>query len=461
MALSDVRVQQVLTGLSSLIGVVALGGGIQSIATPKTFAEKNMGLPIDSSAIPFVSVAGARNLSSGLTILTLLYMGQRKAVGTVLMCGVVAGMTDAWISAKYNARQGLAVGHAITGGTGFVGYAILVHALRAGYRVRLAVRRESDIKKIKAAPSCQPYLDKIEFALVEDITLEGAFDEALRDVSFIIHAASPIPAPNCIKPYEDTMIKPALEGTLSILHSAANFPSVKRAVITSSVVVVMTNDESRVHNESTLVETPSGPFPDQYAAYLAGKAHTLRAVHEFLKPENPHFTVINLIPSFVAGKNELAVTPEAISSPNSSNYMPLASILGSGAPMPLPGVTVHIDDVAMVHVAALDPNVEGNQDFVLTAGGIDGIQWDDAKEIARRRFPAAVGKGLLPLKGSTETKGIKLDGSKAEKVFGFKYKTFEEQIVSSVTHYLDAIEKRHQIVAEALEEGRLTREKGH
>ncbi|KAL8815297.1 MAG: hypothetical protein Q9223_005551 [Gallowayella weberi] len=146
------------------------------------------------------------------------------------------------------------------------------------------------------------------------------------------------------------------------------------------------------------------------------------------------------MPSFVIGRHELLTTPEEINNPNATNSFPLAAILGEGMPMPLPGNTVHVDDVAMVHVAALDPKIEGNQDFVVSAGGVEGIRWNDAKEIVRRRFPEAVGKGLLPLKGSTVTKVWKIDGGKAERVFGFKYRGFEEQVVSVVGQYLDAVE---------------------
>lgn len=147
------------------------------------------------------------------------------------------------------------------------------------------------------------------------------------------------------------------------------------------------------------------------------------------------------MPSFVVGKHELLTTPEDIISPKTSNCVPLAPIFGEGLPFPIPGGTVHIDDVAKVHIAALGPQIDGNQDFILTAGGIEGIQWNDAKEIVRKRFPEAVEKGLLPCQGSTETRVMKVDGSKAERVFGFKYKDFEEQIVSVIGQYLEAVER--------------------
>ncbi|KAL8651535.1 MAG: hypothetical protein Q9226_004670 [Calogaya cf. arnoldii] len=150
------------------------------------------------------------------------------------------------------------------------------------------------------------------------------------------------------------------------------------------------------------------------------------------------------MPSFVIGKHELLTTPDDIISPKTTNLVPLAPIFGDGMPFAFPGLTVHIDNVAKVHIAALDPKIDGNQDLVLTAGGIDGIQWNDAKEIVRRGFHDAVEKGLLPCQGSTETRMIKVDGSKAEKVFGFKYKDLKEQIVSVVGQYLEAVEKSNE-----------------
>lgn len=113
MSTSPYRLQRVLPPLSCLIGILALGGGVQSIVNPQAFGE-TIGVPVPTPVSPFVSFTGARNLWSGLSILMLLYTGQRKAVGTILMCGVVTGMTDAWICFQNNA-EGKTVGHAAMG----------------------------------------------------------------------------------------------------------------------------------------------------------------------------------------------------------------------------------------------------------------------------------------------------------------------------------------------------------
>jgi uncharacterized protein YbjT (DUF2867 family) len=72
---------------------------------------------------------------------------------------------------------------------------VLVTALQAGYRVRASVRRSEQSEQIKSAKSIQPYLNKLEFIVVPDITVDGAFDAALKDVIFVEHIASPLARP--------------------------------------------------------------------------------------------------------------------------------------------------------------------------------------------------------------------------------------------------------------------------
>jgi hypothetical protein len=99
------------------MGVLALSGGIYGITNPINFAS-TLGIPItspDSPALPFVSFAAARNLGSGVTMLALIATGQRKAVGIVLMCGVMVAMADAWICSRFGASEGKAAGHTSMG----------------------------------------------------------------------------------------------------------------------------------------------------------------------------------------------------------------------------------------------------------------------------------------------------------------------------------------------------------
>ena len=116
MATWQSHLNRILPPLSSIIGLLAVGGGIQSLLDPLAFST-TLGVPLSttsttSDALPLISFIGARNLSSGITLLALLCTGQRKAVGT---CGIVTAMLDAWICAKYGGTEGKAVGHAVMG----------------------------------------------------------------------------------------------------------------------------------------------------------------------------------------------------------------------------------------------------------------------------------------------------------------------------------------------------------
>jgi hypothetical protein len=106
------------------MGVFAVSGGVYGITNPIAFAS-TFGIPItspQSPALPFVSFTAARNLVSGFIMLALIATGQRKVVGTVLMCGVVVAMADAWICAKFGTTEGKAAGHAVMGSvTGILG----------------------------------------------------------------------------------------------------------------------------------------------------------------------------------------------------------------------------------------------------------------------------------------------------------------------------------------------------
>lgn len=58
--------------------------------------------------------------------------------------------------------------------------------------MRGAVRREAQIAELKAVPILKPYLDNLEIVVVPDILADGAFDDAAKDATYILHIASPL-----------------------------------------------------------------------------------------------------------------------------------------------------------------------------------------------------------------------------------------------------------------------------
>lgn len=331
-----------------------------------------------------------------------------------------------------------------TGATGFIGFRTLVEALSRGYNVRAAVRSENKITSIMKAKSIQPFLSQLSFVIVPDITKDGAFDDAVKGVQYIVHLASPLPKPGVSTDWEQSMVLPAIHGTLSILYSALKQPTIKRVVITSSVAAVfpedwLTTPMTQVFNANTFRPDPKGPYQDGGIAYFASKKLALNRTQNFIAKEAPQFTIVNLMPTFVLGADELAETPSDAAG-GSNGQLLRRFVQGTDVDI-LPAMTVHLDDVAFVHIAALTQELDGHQNFGLNFNGPVGIVWDDAIDIIKDKFSDAIANGILHTNGAHPSLKVPFDASQTETVFGFKYKSFEQQVQDSVGRYVELASK--------------------
>jgi nucleoside-diphosphate-sugar epimerase len=123
----------------------------------------------------------------------------------------------------------------VTGATGFIGSQVLGLSLKAGYNVRLAVRKESqveDLKKLFPANTSQ-----MDFVVVPDLTKPSAFEGKLGGVGYIFHLASPMPGKG--EDFKKEYLEPAVKGTASILEAAMAVSSIKRVTIMASILSIM------------------------------------------------------------------------------------------------------------------------------------------------------------------------------------------------------------------------------
>ncbi|OAA76859.1 NAD(P)-binding domain protein [Akanthomyces lecanii RCEF 1005] len=325
-----------------------------------------------------------------------------------------------------------------TGATGMIGFRTLILLLEQGsFNVRVAVRSQSSYDKLLSYKPLAPYTSQLESAIVPDITVPGAYDEAVKGVTHVIHVASPIPGPGTAD-FETDLIQPAIQGTVGILQSAHKAGGVKKVVITASVAAIATSEYTvtgATINEDTRVTDTKRPFANPFAAYTASKALSFQATDDFISKHKPAFNIVRILPTFVIGRDDTVTDVSQIA--KGTNGMVMGPLLGYAREGKLSGGTVHIDDVAKLHVLALDPAISDNQSFL--ASNPASIEWAESFDIVKRRYPAQYAAGLFKLDSIArpESGPSHVDTSKATKTFGIQFKSFEEQVTSVVDHYLE------------------------
>jgi nucleoside-diphosphate-sugar epimerase len=337
----------------------------------------------------------------------------------------------------------------ITGGTGHIGSCTLAFALTKGYRARVSSRNLASAHKLKDLPSIKPHISDVEFVEVPDLLAPGAFDEAVKNVDYILHLASPIPEPDSPETVDvkKDYVEPAVKGTIGILESAAKSPSVKRVVITSSIVVLAPKEGSTAPigpDDLAPVPDPERVEPKPWAAYPASKRIAHDAATKFMETKHPKFDLIRIMPAYVQGRNQLVQDKDKLR--GGSNDVMMDLILGRKAPAPRFGSTVLVDDVAKMLVLALESeHAKGGENYI-AAGSPSGkgIRWEDATEIARELFPEAVKSGILPLGGRQDSVTVDYDVSKSEKAFGFEFADLKTQVKNLVGQYVELASKQDE-----------------
>ncbi|KAI2636519.1 putative cinnamoyl-CoA reductase [Hypomontagnella submonticulosa] len=316
----------------------------------------------------------------------------------------------------------------VTGVTGFIGFKVLLNALEEGYTVRAAVRSIAQSKFLASHPKIieLDLSDKLSFVEVPDFTRDGAYDQALKGVTYVIHLAAPLPAPS--RDPQTGIYEPTIKSVTTLLHSALKEPSIKKLVITFSVFanIPFPSDGREITAESRLPDL-SGPFDGLIPAYNAGKIGALNATERFVNEHNPPFAAVKIMPGLAFGRDDRALTVNDMS--NGTNGMLLSIITGKTAP-PFPAGVGHVADIAKVHLLALKEGVDGS--FGVTRVNV----WDDAWPIVKKHFPKAVASGIFT-QGSQPTIPINWNAHQTEVTFGFDFKSYEDIVVDAVGQYLE------------------------
>ncbi|CAK3972479.1 aldehyde reductase [Lecanosticta acicola] len=248
----------------------------------------------------------------------------------------------------------------ITGINGMIASHCADQALRHGYKVRGTTR---SLEKNSWMPEL---FDKkygsglFELVKVEDMQQPGAFNEAMQGCSAVMHTASIV----TFDPDPDKVIPATVAGIQEVLKCAANTPSVKRVVYTSSQAAVRSSTETPLvvsqdtWNDQAIQMTSDrsqltsiDEFMQGAVVYAASKTLAEKTCFEFVEREKPHFVLNTVCPNYNTGPSIHPTQPAS-----SSGLLKLAFL---GDPRPLGFLTmmgglnyIDVRDDASLHLAA-------------------------------------------------------------------------------------------------------------
>ncbi|KAF0689126.1 Aste57867_19398 [Aphanomyces stellatus] len=296
----------------------------------------------------------------------------------------------------------------VTGGSGFLGSYCVKLLLERGYHVHTTVRNPNNEKKVahlKALPGATERLTIFQAELLQ----EGAFDAAIDGCSVVLHTASPFFLQNQTP---ETLVEPAVQGTLNVLRSVSRAPHVRRVVLTSSTVSIYvhcgTKPESHVFNEDDW--SNEDLMRKNNLWYAVSKTVAEREAWSFVeKLAAPHFDLVTMCPTWILGP---MLQPEL----NQSSQKIFDYMTDVTKEIPLAVKTmVDVRDVALAHIVAFEnPNASGR--YMLVGAG------PTEKEICEAivavsptaTVPTTVAPGADPVP-------LLYDCKKAEKELGIRF----------------------------------------
>ncbi|CAE7150519.1 unnamed protein product [Rhizoctonia solani] len=322
----------------------------------------------------------------------------------------------------------------VTGASGFIAVWVCQYLLEAGYKVKGTVR--SAPKGDYLVNLFKSYGDKFKYVIVEDIGKEGAFDEAVKEVDAIAHTASPFHFDS-----EDPkdIIDPAVRGTTGILKSVNKYGStIKRVVITSSVAsitdgmyhlkipgTIYTENDWNTLSVQEIHEKGKDASGEKYCA---SKVIAEKAAWDFVEKVKPRWDLVTCCPSLVLGPILHQVSdPSALNTSIATlyNFLQNKESMTKEALL-IPNLNfVHVRDIALAHVRALEIEEAGGQRFITSS---TAFCWQDALDVLD--LPPGFPRGS-PGSGKAFNHII-FSHAKASKILGVEFKGLEECVRDTV-----------------------------
>jgi len=288
----------------------------------------------------------------------------------------------------------------VTGGTGYIGSWVVYYLLEQGNMVHITVRDKSKKEKYAHLIDIESKFDGTLKIFEADLLQLGSYQEAMNGCEEVYHLASPFVINN-IKDPQKQLVDPALEGTKNVLDAVNNTDTVKKVVLTSSVVAIYGDARemidqglSKFTEEHWNLTSSLSHQPYSYSKLLAEKE-----AHKMNEAQNRwSLSVIN--PGFVMG-------PSLFESGTSASVGFMNDLISGKQKMGVPELNfglVDVRDVAKAHVLAAQNNSLGRHILVNTTESMLGIATILAKKFKNKyALPTkTLPKFLLYLVGWTQ-----------------------------------------------------------
>lgn len=326
----------------------------------------------------------------------------------------------------------------LTGATGYLGSHTLEQLLERGYSVRATTRNVEKTKRKEEVKSLEEKYPNQLTWYYADLLEPDSFEDVMKDAIGVIHSASPFKTSG-IKDAKKELVDPAVKGTRAVIEALAKSGTVKKLVLTSSVVAIYgdaidlemkESDQFDEHDWNSTSSISHNPY--NYSKTVAEKEAWAMNVKK-------EWDLATINPGFILG-------PSKTKRVDSTSIDTMRSILNgkfkTGVPDLYFGI-VDVRDVAKAHIEALERDVTGRH--ICVSDSIPMIElaktlqpkFGDNHKIPKSVLPKFMMYLVGPLMAGfswnylKKNLGYKLkfDNTRAKKNLGITFRPIEETVI--------------------------------
>ncbi|KAI9037920.1 NAD(P)-binding protein [Aspergillus affinis] len=331
----------------------------------------------------------------------------------------------------------------VTGANGYIASCTIYELLQAGYAVRGTVRSPHLADRLRARLRTWSDDGLLEIVHVPDITIPGAFDNAVQAVA---HIAAPIsstftdPSP---------ILATAVQSTTGLLDScvSAAGPNLKSFILMSSATTMIPKGlyahlitEADWENWAEDEIAALGPRASASSIYVASKTASERAMWRFRNERGPPFSMTSINPGFVCG-------PPLVLPDDPNQLSETAGIVwdvfhGQKVKPAFQGIWPYVDihDVARLIIWAIDhPALLDKERYLAVATEASPLNiaelllrgYPGRRDIIRGPWSGANDSSEQPVPGRT----VGFDASKAVKATGKPWISFDRTVLEAAKDF--------------------------